>query len=88
VTKVHRPGGALVPAQHGGEGVDHRRHLLLDVVWPVAFHREEIPAHLPVVGSAGEVDLQDPADQLALGEVGLDPLQRVLVRVQEQPAVP
>lgn len=83
--QVQRSGVRLIPAQRRRERVDQCVDLVLDLAGGAAGGGEEVPAGLARV--VGEVDLDDAVAQPLAGEVGLDLVQRVLVRVEEEAAV-
>ena len=83
--EVDRPGRALAPFEHRGEGVDQRRDPLLPAAGPAEL--EEVPTWLRRGVAWTEIDLHDPL-RSCIAQVGPDPLQGVAVGVEEEAAVP
>ena len=80
---------ALGPLQSRGEGVHDRLHPPLGGLRVKTVGGKQVPAGLPFPGARpDQVQLDHPLGELRLGEAALDPLDRVLVRVEKQAAVP
>ena len=78
----------LPPPHRRGEGVDDRLDPRLCVPRRAAPQLEEVPGGLSVAAARAEVDLDHPVGDALPVQVGLDPLQRVAVGIDEEAAVP
>ncbi len=79
---------ALAPLQCTGERVDDRLDPALSGLRVESPGRKQVPSWLPLArAGSNQVELDYPLGELRLGKAALDPLDRVLVGVQEKPAV-
>jgi len=86
--EVDRAGVSLVPAKRRGERVDHRLDPVLGRAGLSRCELEDVPGWLALGRAAArEVDLDHPLAQSGLCEVVLDPLDGVLVGIEEETAV-
>jgi hypothetical protein len=78
----------LAPLHGRGKGVDDRLDPRLDRCGVLAPQLEEVPARQSPAAALADVDLDHPAGELRLLQVGPDPAQSVAVGIEEEAAVP